>query len=44
MLTAAHAFLATLMCGNARHCPADVSYISALFKQESQPYPPATYT
>jgi hypothetical protein len=32
MLTAAHPSLATLMSGKARHCPADASYISALFK------------
>jgi hypothetical protein len=34
MLTVAHACLATLMSGKARHCPlaADTSYYSALFK------------
>ncbi len=44
MHTAAHPYLATLMSGKARHCPADVSYISALFKEEPPSYPPITYT
>jgi hypothetical protein len=33
MHTAAHAFLSTLISGKDRHCPADVSYISALFSE-----------
>jgi hypothetical protein len=33
MHTAAHPHLATLISGKDRHCPADVSYISALFSQ-----------
>jgi hypothetical protein len=32
MHTAAHPSLAKLMSGKARHCPADVLYISLLFK------------
>ena len=44
MHTAAHPYLATLMSGKARHCPVDVSYISALFKEEPPSCPPITYT